>query len=108
MFRTIQVKLRFENSLVETAVAFNKACQIVLDYSSKHMTHSKYKLNKATYRQVREAIPNLPSALVQTARDQTSEMLKRTKYSKIVKKHLTIRYDNRTFKFYPESNSPFI
>jgi IS605 OrfB family transposase len=104
MFRTIQVKLPFENSLVETAVAFNKACQIVLDYGSQHKIHNKDKLNKATYRQVREAIPNLPSALVQTARDQASEMLKRTNYSKIVKKRLSVRYDNRTFKFYPETN----
>jgi hypothetical protein len=36
MFRTIQVKLPFENSLVETAVAFNKACQIVVNYGSKN------------------------------------------------------------------------
>jgi hypothetical protein len=46
MFRTIQVKLRFENSLVETAVAFNKACQIVLDYSSKHMTQVKIQVKQ--------------------------------------------------------------
>jgi IS605 OrfB family transposase len=104
MFRTIKVKLPFEGSLVQTALAFNKACQIVLDYGSQHKIRNKDKLNKATYRQVREAIPNLPSALVQTARDQASEMLKRTNYSKIVKKRLSVRYDNRTFKFYPETN----
>jgi IS605 OrfB family transposase len=104
MFRTIKVKLPFEQALFQTAVAFNKACQTVLDYGSKNKTHNKNKLNKATYQQVREAVPNLPSALVQTARDEASEMLKRTNYAAIVKKRLSIRYDNRTFKFYPDSN----
>jgi len=64
MFRTVKVKLPFESALVQTAIAFNRACQIVLDYGSEHKTFNKDKLNKATYRQVREAIPNLPSALV--------------------------------------------
>jgi IS605 OrfB family transposase len=104
MFRTVKVKLPFEQSLLQTAIAFNKACQIVLDYGSTHKTYNKDKLNKATYRQVRDAIPNLPSALVQTARDEASEMLLRTDFAKIVKKHLSVRYDNRCFKFYPQSN----
>jgi IS605 OrfB family transposase len=104
MFRTVKVKLPFENSLVQTAVAFNKACQTVLDYGSTHKIRNKAKLNKATYRQVREAIPNLPSALVQTARDEASEMLLRTDFAKIEKKRLSVRYDNRCFKFYPDSN----
>jgi len=103
MFRTVKVKLPFEQSLLQTAVAFNKACQAVLDYGSTSKTHNKDKLNKATYSQVRNAIPNLPSALVQTARDEASEMLKRTNYAKVVKKRLSVRYDNRCFKFYPET-----
>jgi IS605 OrfB family transposase len=104
MFRTVKVKLPFEQSLLQTAVAFNKACQIVLDYGSTHQTHNKDKLNKATYRQVRDSIPNLPSALVQTARDEASEMLLRTDFAKVVKKRLSVRYDNRCFKFYPDSH----
>ena len=104
MFRTVKVKLPFEQSLYQTAVAFNKACQTVLDYGSTHKTHNKDKLNKATYKQVRTAIPNLPSALVQTARDEASEMLKRNSYATIAKKRLSVRYDNRCFKFYPETD----
>ena len=104
MFRTVKVKLPFEQSLLQTAVAFNRACQTVLDYGSTNKTHNKDRLNKATYKQVRTAIPNLPSALVQTARDEASEMLKRTSYAKVVKKRLSVRYDNRCFKFYPETN----
>ena len=63
-------------------------------------------LNKGTYKVVRERIPTLPSALVQTARDMASEALKRTNLEKKIKrKSLTIRYDNRTFKFYPDSHT---
>lgn len=105
MFRTIKVKLPYAPSLVQTAVAFNKACQIVLNYGSEHKVCNKDKLNKATYSIARLAVPNLPSALVQTARDQASEILKRTDFAKATKKQLTVRYDNRAFKFYPETNS---
>lgn len=96
--------LPFEQSLVQTAIAFNKACQIVLDYGSKHKIYNKSILNKQTYHQVRKEVPNLPSALVQTARDEASEMLLRTDFAKMVKKRLSVRYDKRCFKFYPDSN----
>jgi hypothetical protein len=55
---------------------------------------------------VREKIPTLPSALVHTARDTASESLKQTKLKKkINRSSYTIRYDKRTFKFYPDSHS---
>lgn len=104
MFRTIKVALPGDPALVETALVFNKACQIVLNYGSQHRTYNKNALNKATYRQVREALPRLSSALVQTARDEASEVLKRTDCAASVKKRLSVRYDNRTFKFYPDSD----
>jgi IS605 OrfB family transposase len=104
VFRTIKVSLPFEQSLLRTAIAFNKACQIVLNYGSEHKVYNKNVLNKATYSKVRKEVPNLPSALVQTARDEASEMLLRHDFAKIVKKRLSIRYDNRCFKFYSDSN----
>ena len=52
---------------------------------------------------VRQEVPNLPSALVQTARDEASEMLKRNSFAGTVKKRLSVRYDGRTFKFYPDT-----
>ncbi len=97
--------MSFEQSLLQTAIAFNKACQIVLNYCFEHKVYNKNVLNKATYPQVRREIPNLPSALVQTARDEASEMLLRTDFAKIIKKRLSVRYDNRCFKFYPDSNN---
>jgi putative transposase len=100
MFRTIKLKLPYDRSVIETARQFREASQIVLDYGFENKVFNKYKLNKGTYRTVRETIPTLPSALVQTARDMASDALKRTKLEmKIHKKSLTIRYDNRTFKF---------
>jgi putative transposase len=106
MFRTIKLKLPYDRSVIETARQFREASQIVLDYGFENSTINKYKLNKGTYRTVRERIPTLPSALVQTARDMASEALKRTKLErKIHKKSLTVRYDNRTFKFYHDSHT---
>ena len=104
MFRTIKVKLLGNPTpLVATAKAFNEACQSVLNYGYKARTYNKSKLNKATYHQIR-SVSNLPSALVQTARDEASGMLKRLKFKvKPKKRKLSIRYDKRTFKFYPDS-----
>ena len=103
MFRTVKVALPYDNALIQTAIAFNRACQIVLDYGSQAKTYNKNNLNRETYREVRAAVPNLPSALVQTARDEASEMLKRNCFVKTVKKRLSVRYDKRTFKFYPDT-----
>ena len=67
---------------------------MVLDYGFGNKTFKKNKLNKVTYRKVREMIPTLPSALVQTARGIASEALKATKLGKKIKrKSLTIRQD---------------
>jgi IS605 OrfB family transposase len=104
MFRTVKVALHADVALVQTALAFNEACQIVLNHGSQHRTYDKNALNRATYRKVREALPSLPSALVQTARDEASEILRRSRCAPTVKKRLSVRYDKRTFKFYPDSN----
>jgi IS605 OrfB family transposase len=104
MLRTLKVSLPADPALVQTALAFNKACQIALDYGTKRKTSSKNRLNWATYHQIRDALPHLPSALVQTARDQAAEILKRTGCVATTKKRLSVRYDKRTFKFYPDQD----
>jgi IS605 OrfB family transposase len=104
MLRTLKVSLPADPALVQTAHAFNHACQIALDYGSQHKTSNKNVLNRATYHQVRETLPYLPSALVQTARDQASEILRRTGCAAAAKKRLSVRYDKRTFKFYPDQD----
>lgn len=106
MFRTIKLNLPYDKSLLETGRQFREACQAVLDFGISAHTFNKNKLNRATYEDVRKVIPTLPSALVQTARDAASEALKQTGLEKkINRKSLTIRYDRRTFRFYPDSHT---
>lgn len=106
MFRTIKLKLPYDSSLLETGRQFREACQMVLDYGFAEHTYNKNRLNRATYKDIRKAIPTLPSALVQTARDTASEALKQTRFrTEIHRKSLTIRYDRRTFKFCPDSHT---
>ena len=105
MFRTIKLKLEYDEVLKNTAILYTKACQTVLDYGFKEKTYHSNKLNAGTYNQIRKEIPQLPSALVQTARDQASDMLKRDKCKILpTKKSLQIRYDKRSFSFFPNKN----
>jgi IS605 OrfB family transposase len=104
MLRTLKVSLPTDPALMQTAIAFNQACQIALNYGSQHKTSNKNILNRATYRKIREALPRLPSALIQTARDQAAEILRRTGCVAAAKKRLSVRYDKRTFKFYPDQD----
>ena len=105
MFRTIKIRLERTNDLVETVRTFNKSCQIVLDYGFDNHERNKTHLNRATYHEIRKQYPNLPSALVQTSRDQCADMMKRDKFKhKIKKKELSsIRYDKRTLSVFLES-----
>lgn len=76
---------------------------MVLEYGFKNKTHNTKILHHSTYRKVRDSIPTLNCNLVETARDQAKDMLKRTKFRVLPKrKRLQIRYDQRTFKFYPD------
>lgn len=76
-----------------------------MDYGFKNKTYNKNKINAGTYRRVREQLPLLPSSLVQCARDQAAEMLKRERCRVLsTKKQLQVRYDRRTFRVYPEHN----
>lgn len=60
---------------------------------------NKLKLHHATYYNVRASHPDVPSSLVQTARDCASEMLKREKFKvlPVKRKYSAIRYNARTF-----------
>lgn len=78
---------------------------MVLEYGFKNKVYKTNVLHHSTYRKVRESIPALNCNLVETARDQAKDMLKRTKFKVLPKrKKLQIRYDQRTFKFYPDRN----
>ncbi|MDD5768609.1 MAG: hypothetical protein PHW55_08505, partial [Methanothrix sp.] len=70
MYRTLQIKLDRSNALIQTARIWNAACQDVIDYGFAAHDYNKTRLNRATYKDLREKYPTLPSALLQTARDQ--------------------------------------
>lgn len=89
--------------LLKTATLYTQACQLALDYGFRNKTYNKKKLNAGTYRRIRKLLPILPSSLVQCARDQAAELLKRERCKTLpTKKRLQVRYDKRTFKFYAE------
>ena len=105
MFRTIQVRLTGNTEpLLRTAMLYREACQIALDYGFENKSCDKNRVDDGTYKKIRKQIPQLNSALVQCARDQACELLKCEKLLRLPrKKRLQIRYDRRTFKFYPDS-----
>jgi IS605 OrfB family transposase len=105
MYRTLKIKIDRSNELIQTARIWNAACQDVIDYGFAAHDYNKTRLNRATYKDLREKYPTLPSALLQTARDQASDMLKRLKFkTKPFKKPLgAVRFDIRTMKVFLES-----
>ena len=105
MYRTLKIKLDKSNELIQTAGLWNSACQDVIDYGFAAHDYNKTRLNKATYRNLWEKYPKLPSALVQTARDHASDMLKLLKFEKKPFKHPlgAVRFDVRTMKVFLES-----
>jgi hypothetical protein len=47
----------------------------ILDYGFENKTFNKNMINNGAYRNVRERIPTLPPALVQTAKDTASKSI---------------------------------
>ena len=102
MYRTLKIKLDRSNELIQTAKLWNAVCQDVIDYGFAAHDYNKTRLNKATYKDLREKYPTLPSALHKTARDQASDMLKRLKFEKKPYKHPlgAVRFDIRIMKVF--------
>lgn len=105
MFRTIKFVLEGDiNALYRTAELYREACQTCLIYGYENITWKIGRIFHGTYDSIRFCIPELPSVLVQTAQCRASEMIRRVKNKKVLwKKALDVRYDRRSFKFYPDS-----
>jgi IS605 OrfB family transposase len=69
-----------------------------VDWALKERTYNKNKAHKALYAAVRQRYPDVPSALVQTIRDNAMEAVKGTKFKRHPQKKPTsgLRYDKRT------------
>ncbi|MBD2185830.1 RNA-guided endonuclease InsQ/TnpB family protein [Aerosakkonema funiforme] len=69
-----------------------------IDWSLANRTYNKNKAHKDLYRSLRGQFPCVPSALVQTVRDNALEAIKATKFKRTPRKKPTsgLRYDKRT------------
>ena len=69
-----------------------------VNWALKERTWNKNKAHKALYADLRAQYPDVPSALVQTIRDNAMEAVKATKFKRHPKKKTTsgLRYDKRT------------
>ncbi|MEK6888403.1 MAG: transposase [Candidatus Aenigmatarchaeota archaeon] len=100
MQRTISLKLPYDKSLNKTTEIFNRAVQDCIDIGWEIKTFNKNELHEQSYRLLRKTYPTLQSSLVQCARDQASDILKRTGFDKNKpNKRINgaIRYNARTY-----------
>lgn len=69
-----------------------------VDWALKERTYNKNKAHKALYAKIRLQYPDVPSALLQTVRDNAMEAIKATKFKRYPRKKPTsgLRYDKRT------------
>jgi len=106
MDRTIKLKLSVseedKENLKRTITLFNTVFNEVTKYGFEHKTHSKVSIHHATYKQIREKYPELPSSLVQGARDVACEALKgvELKHLPEAKQFSSIRYNQRVITYY--------
>lgn len=111
MDRTIKLKLGVseedKETLKKTITLFNTVFNDVAQYGFQHKTHSKVSIHHATYKQIREKYPELPSSLVQGARDVACEALKGVKLKRltIAKPFSSIRYNQRVITYYLKHGS---
>lgn len=106
MQRIMQIALPHDSDLIDTIRAYNQAVQVYIDYGWAQHTCNKNKIHAATYYPLRAQFPTLQSSLIQCARDQASDILKRGhfKNAKPAKKPLSaMRYNLRTFTPFLES-----
>ena len=99
MRRTIRVKIEHSKILVKTIEIFSQIIKDTQKAAIKSDTRDKTKIHHLMYNKARKKYPNMPSALLQTARDVVCEQLKRNKMKKSEYKFFSsIRLDKRTFR----------
>ena len=102
MRRAIKIKLNIsendKNTLLKTMETFANVFNFYSAWSIQNNSTSKLKAHKETYIQAKETF-ELPTALIQAARDMALESCKNKKKKHVPKKKQTssIRYDQRTF-----------
>ncbi|MEH2056371.1 MAG: transposase [Nostoc sp.] len=99
MKRTVSIPVelpdeRFLNLMNQCASIFNTH----IDWAIEKKTFNKNKAHKDLYTLLRLQYPSVPSALLQTVRDNALEAIKATKFKRVPRKKPTsgLRYDKRT------------
>ena len=99
MIRSIKVKLEVTNpdALLETFKAYNYAYSVSARWGFDNQTANKIRNHNATYEEIRKEVPELPSSLLQCARDCACESLKRDKCKILPKRKQfsAMRYNQR-------------
>ena len=99
MKSVIKIKIPYNKSLVETMKQYSYSANKVIDFGWNIQTDNKRELHDLTYYKIRQET-ELPAQLVCSSRDKAAEVLKSKPITKpILKEHLTIRYDARSFSF---------
>ena len=104
MDRTLKLKLELSDedkeSLMQTVVLFNQVFNEVAEYGFEKRTHSKVSVHNATYKDIRGRHPELPSSLIQGARDVACEALKGVKLKRLPESrpYSAIRYNKRVIR----------
>lgn len=98
MQRTIRIKLTPDPRIIRTLEIFAKVYDYVNGVAVEKHTYNKTKLHHETYYKIREMYPEMPSALVQSARDVAAEATKRTRYRRVrPSKYSAARYNKRNY-----------
>jgi IS605 OrfB family transposase len=104
VIRTIKLKLNVSSDdkqcLLQTMRDYTVAFNICSNWGFNNHTVSKIDCHNATYKIIRQSVPNLPSSLVQGARDVACESLKAVKchFKPIRKEHSAMRYNQRVIR----------
>lgn len=109
VIRTIKLKLDIDpegrESLFQTMRDYTEAFNHCTEWGFGNHSSSKIKCHNATYKAIRESVPDLPSSLVQCARDCACEALKATKCQRLpIRRPLgAMRYNQRVINIFLES-----
>lgn len=109
VIRTIKVKLNVSpdasESLRKTMRDYTVAFNICSAWGFESHSANKIKCHNATYHNIRQLVPNLPSSLVQGARDVACECLKAVKCQSkpLRKEYSAMRYNPRVITVFLKS-----
>ena len=104
VIRTIKLKLNVSSdnrqSLLQTMRDYTVAFNICSKWGFESHSVSKINCHNATYQNIRQSVPNLPSSLVQGARDVACESLKSVKchFKPLRKEYSAMRYNSRVIR----------